>query len=256
MVLHIISQYNKLKNNPGLTIPPRVYIFGGKAAPGYFMAKRIIKMINAVGETVNADPDVNRYMKVVFLPNFNVKSAHLVYPAANLSEQISTAGKEASGTGNMKFMINGALTIGTLDGANVEIREEAGPENFFLFGLTEDQVERVKSEGYRPASFVENDPELAEVLQLIAEGRFTHGDTEILKPVLDSLLYHDPFLALADYRAYVDCQDKVSAAWEDGDRWAHMSILNTARSGKFSSDRAIAQYCEDIWKVWPMQVDV
>ena len=256
MVLHIISQYNKLKNNPHLTIPPRVYIFGGKAAPGYFMAKRIIKMINAVGETVNADPDVNRCMKVVFLPNFNVKSAHLVYPAANLSEQISTAGKEASGTGNMKFMINGALTIGTLDGANVEIREEAGPENFFLFGLTEDQVERVKSEGYRPASFVENDPELAEVLQLIAEGRFTHGDTEILKPVLDSLLYHDPFLALADYRAYVDCQDRVSAAWEDGDRWAHMSILNTARSGKFSSDRAIAEYCEDIWKVWPMQVDV
>jgi starch phosphorylase len=256
MVLHIISQYNKLKNNPGLTIPPRVYIFGGKAAPGYFMAKRIIKMINAVGETVNADPDVNRCMKVVFLPNFNVKSAHLVYPAANLSEQISTAGKEASGTGNMKFMINGALTIGTLDGANVEIREEAGPENFFLFGLTEDQVERVKSEGYRPASFVENDPELAEVLQLIAEGRFTHGDTEILKPVLDSLLYHDPFLALADYRAYVDCQDRVSAAWEDGDRWSHMSILNTARSGKFSSDRAIAEYCNDIWKVWPMQVDV
>ena len=256
MVLHIISQYNKLKNNPHLTIPPRVYIFGGKAAPGYFMAKRIIKMINAVGETVNADPDVNRCMKVVFLPNFNVKSAHLVYPAANLSEQISTAGKEASGTGNMKFMINGALTIGTLDGANVEIREEAGPENFFLFGLTEDQVERVKSEGYRPASFVENDPELAEVLQLIAEGRFTHGDTEILKPVLDSLLYHDPFLALADYRAYVDCQDRVSAAWEDGDRWAHMSILNTARSGKFSSDRAIAEYCDDIWKVWPMQVDV
>ncbi|CAN5353792.1 glycogen/starch/alpha-glucan phosphorylase [soil metagenome] len=256
MVLHIVALYHRLKNNPGLSIPPRVFIFGGKAAPGYFMAKRIIKMINAVGETVNADPDVNRYLKVVFLPNFNVKSAHLVYPAANLSEQISTAGKEASGTGNMKFMINGALTIGTLDGANVEIREEAGPENFFLFGLTEDQVERVKSEGYRPASYVENDPELAEVLQLIAEGRFTHGDTEILKPVLDSLLYHDPFLALADYRAYVDCQDKVSAAWEDGDRWSHMSILNTARSGKFSSDRAIAEYCDDIWKVWPMQVDV
>jgi starch phosphorylase len=256
MVLHIIALYNRLKNNPGLSIPPRAFIFGGKAAPGYFMAKRIIKMINAVGETVNADPDVNRCMKVVFLPNFNVKNAHLVYPAANLSEQISTAGKEASGTGNMKFMINGALTIGTLDGANVEIREEAGPENFFLFGLTEDQVEKVKAEGYRPASYVENDPELAEVLELIAAGRFTHGDTEILRPVVDSLVYHDPFLALADYRAYVDCQAKVSAAWENGDTWAHMSILNTARSGKFSSDRAIAEYCDDIWNVWPMPVKV
>jgi starch phosphorylase len=256
MVLHIIALYHRLKNNPGLTIPPRAFIFGGKAAPGYFMAKRIIKMINAVGETVNADPDVNRCLKVVFLPNFNVKNAHLVYPAANLSEQISTAGKEASGTGNMKFMINGALTIGTLDGANVEIREEAGPENFFLFGLTEDQVERVKSEGYRPASFVENDQELADVLQLVAEGRFTRGDTEILRPVVDSLLHHDPFLVLADYRSYVDCQAKVSAAWEDGDRWSHMSILNSARSGKFSSDRAIEEYCDDIWNVGPMSVTV
>jgi starch phosphorylase len=256
MVLHIIALYHRLKSNPGMHIPPRAFIFGGKAAPGYFMAKRIIKMITAVGETVNADPDVNRCLKVVFLPNFNVKNAHLVYPAANLSEQISTAGKEASGTGNMKFMINGALTIGTLDGANVEIREEAGPENFFLFGLTEDQVERVKNEGYRPAGFVENDPELAEVLQLVAEGRFTRGDTEILRPVLDSLLHHDPFLVLADYRSYVDCQAKVSAAWEDGDRWAHMSILNSARSGKFSSDRAIAEYCDDIWNVGPMSVKV
>jgi glycogen phosphorylase len=256
MVLHIIALYNRLKTNPGLSIPPRVFIFGGKAAPGYFMAKRIIKMITAVGETVNADPDVNRCMKVVFLPNFNVKNAHLVYPAANLSEQISTAGKEASGTGNMKFMINGALTIGTLDGANVEIREEAGPENFFLFGLTEDQVVKVKAEGYRPAGCIENDPELAEVLELIAAGRFTHGDTEILRPVVDSLVYHDPFLALADFRSYVNCQAKVSAAWENGDTWTRMSILNTARSGKFSSDRAIAEYGRDIWSVWPMPVKV
>ncbi len=161
MVLHIITLYHRLKQNPGLAIPPRVFIFGGKAAPGYFMAKRIIKLITAVGATVNNDPDVNRYLKVVFLPNFNVKNAHLVYPAANLSEQISTAGKEASGTGNMKFMINGALTIGTLDGANVEIRQEAGAENFFLFGLTESQVDAVKAEGYRPLSYVERDPELA-----------------------------------------------------------------------------------------------
>ncbi|WP_197379902.1 glycogen/starch/alpha-glucan phosphorylase [Mycolicibacterium mengxianglii] len=254
--LHIITLYHRLKSNPGLTIPPRAFIFGGKAAPGYYLAKRIIKLITAIGDVVNADPDVNRFMKVVFLPNFNVQNAHLIYPAANLSEQISTAGKEASGTGNMKFMMNGALTIGTLDGANVEIREEAGAENFFLFGLTEDQVESVKSNGYRPMDYIERDPELAAVLELIADGKFTHGDTEILRPVLDSLLHHDPFLVLADYRSYIDCQERVSAAWLDGDTWARMSILNSARSGKFSSDRAIAEYCDEIWNVSPMNVDL
>ncbi len=255
-VLNIVTLYHRLKTNPGLSIPPRAFIFGGKAAPGYFIAKRIIKMITAVGATVNNDPDVNRFMKVVFLPNFNVQNAHLVYPAANLSEQISTAGKEASGTGNMKFMINGALTIGTLDGANVEIREEAGDENFFLFGLTEDQVEAVKADGYRPASRIESDAELAAALELIASGRFTHGDTDILRPVVDNLCHHDPFLVLADYRSYVDCQDRVSAAWQDRDRWSRMSILNTARSGKFSSDRAIAEYCDEIWGVSPMSVRI
>ena len=255
-VLHIITLYNRLKRNPSFAIAPRAFIFGGKAAPGYFMAKRIIKLITAIGATVNNDPLTNRYMKVVFLPNFNVKTAHLVYPAANLSEQISTAGKEASGTGNMKFMINGALTIGTLDGANVEIREEAGPENFFLFGLTEDQVETVKRDGYRPMAYIERDRELAAVLELIASGAFTHGDTEILKPVVDNLIHDDPFLVLADYRSYVDCQDHVSRVWNDRDKWSHMSILNSARSGKFSSDRAIAEYCDDIWKVPPMSVDL
>ena len=163
-MLHIIRQYLRLKMNPGLDIAPRAYVFGGKAAPGYFMAKRIIKLINAVGETINNDPDVNRFMKVVFVPNFNVQNAHLIYPAANLSEQISTAGKEASGTGNMKFMLNGALTIGTLDGANVEIREEAGPENFFLFGLTESEVEQVKRDGYRPSDYIDGNDELKAVL--------------------------------------------------------------------------------------------
>ncbi|TGD88333.1 glycogen/starch/alpha-glucan phosphorylase [Mycolicibacterium sp. CH28] len=255
-VLHIITLYNRLKRNPGFAIAPRAFIFGGKAAPGYFMAKRIIRLITAVGATVNNDPDVNRYMKVVFLPNFNVQNAHLIYPAANLSEQISTAGKEASGTGNMKFMMNGALTIGTLDGANVEIREEAGPENFFLFGLTVDEVERIQADGYRPASYVERDPELAEVLELILEGTFTHGDTEILRPVVDNLIHHDPFLVLADYRSYVDCQARVSSAWLDSDTWSRMSILNAARSGKFSSDRAIAEYCDDIWGVYPMPVEL
>ncbi len=256
MALGIVTQYLRLRENPGLSIAPRAYIFGGKAAPGYFMAKRIIKLITAIGATVNNDPIANRYMKVVFLPNFNVKTAHLVYPAANLSEQISTAGKEASGTGNMKFMINGALTIGTLDGANVEIREEAGPENFFLFGLTEDRVEAVKRDGYRPMSFIERDPELAAVLELIASGRFTHGDNEVLRPVVDNLIHDDPFLVLADYRSYVDCQDHVSRVWNDRDKWSHMSILNSARSGKFSSDRAIAEYCDDIWQVPPMSVDL
>ena len=256
MALGMVTQYLRIRQNPGLSIAPRAYIFGGKAAPGYFMAKRIIKLITAIGATVNNDPIANRYMKVVFLPNFNVKTAHLVYPAANLSEQISTAGKEASGTGNMKFMINGALTIGTLDGANVEIREEAGPENFFLFGLTEDQVQTVKGDGYRPMAYIERDPELAAVLELIASGRFTHGDSEVLRPVVDNLIHDDPFLVLADYRSYVDCQDHVSRVWQDRDKWSHMSILNSARSGKFSSDRAIAEYCDDIWKVPPMSVDL
>ena len=255
-VLHIIRQYHRLKMNPGLEIAPRAYIFGGKAAPGYFMAKRIIKLINAVGETINHDPEINRFMKVAFVPNFNVQNAHLIYPAANLSEQISTAGKEASGTGNMKFMLNGALTIGTLDGANVEIREEAGPENFFLFGLTESEVEQVKRDGYRPSDYVDGNDELQAVLGLISSGQFSHGDTEVFRPLVDNLIHDDPFLVMADYASYVECQDRVAAAWQDPDAWSRMSILNTARSGKFSSDRAIREYCDDIWNVGPVTVKV
>jgi starch phosphorylase len=253
-VLHIITLYRRLKENPALRIPPRAFIFGGKAAPGYFMAKRIIKLINAVAETVNADPDVNRQMKVAFVPNFNVQNAHLVYPAADLSEQISTAGKEASGTGNMKFMMNGALTIGTLDGANVEIREEAGAENFFLFGLTAEEVDRVKGEGYRPADYVDRNPELRAVLELIGSGRFSRGDSEVFRPLVENLTQSDPFLVLADYAAYVACQERVSAAWQDAENWTRMSILNAARSGKFSSDRAIDEYCKEIWNVQPVTV--
>ena len=255
-VLNIVTQYHRLKQNPGHQIPPRAFIFGGKAAPGYFLAKRIIKLINAVGETVNNDPDVNRFLKVAFVPNFNVQNAHLIYPAADLSEQISTAGKEASGTGNMKFMLNGALTIGTLDGANVEMREEAGAENFFLFGLTEDEVARIKRDGYRPSDYVDGNGELAAVLDLIADGTFSHGDTEVFRPLVDNLRYDDPFLVLADYASYIECQDRVSAAWQDTSAWTRMSILNTARSGKFSSDRAIAEYCDEIWNVWPVTVKV
>ena len=236
-VLHIITLYHRLKQNPDLAIPPRAFIFGGKAAPGYFMAKRIIKLINAVGETVNADPDVNQCLKVAFVPNFNVQNAHLIYPAADLSEQISTAGKEASGTGNMKFMLNGALTIGTLDGANVEIRDEVGAENFFLFGLTVAEVERIKCEGYRPADYIGRNDELKAVLELIASGRFSHGDTDVFHPLVESLTDHDPFLVLADYAAYVDCQDRVSAAWQDTEAWTRMSILNTAQRQVFVGPR-------------------
>jgi len=255
-VLHIITLYHRLKNNPSLAIPPRAFIFGGKAAPGYFMAKRIIKLINAVGERVNNDPDINPYLRVAFVPNFNVQRSHLIYPAADLSEQISTAGKEASGTGNMKFMLNGALTIGTLDGANVEMREEVGADNFFLFGLTVEDVERVTREGYRPSDYIERNDELRAVLGLIADGHFSDGDTEVFRPLVESLRHYDPFLVLADYAAYIDCQGRVSATWADTEAWTRMSILNTARGGKFSSDRAITEYCDDIWGVRPVTINI
>ncbi|SDW46056.1 glycogen/starch/alpha-glucan phosphorylase [Nitrosomonas communis] len=253
-VLHIITLYRRLKENPGLKIPPRAFIFGGKAAPGYFMAKRIIKLINAMAETINADPDVNTRIKVAFVPNFNVQNAQLIYPAADLSEQISTAGKEASGTGNMKFMLNGALTIGTLDGANVEIREEVGAENFFLFGLTTEEVERLKREGYHPTDYMASNHELRAVLELINSGFFSRGDAEVFRSVVDNLTFSDPFLVLADYAAYIACQEQVNAAWQDKENWTRMSILNTARSGKFSSDRAIREYCDEIWNVQPVTV--
>jgi starch phosphorylase len=253
-VLHIVTLYHRLKRNPDLVVPPRAFVFGGKAAPGYFMAKRIIKLINAVGETIDNDPDVNRFLKVAFVPNFDVKNAEIIYPAADLSEQISTAGKEASGTGNMKFMLNGALTIGTLDGANVEIREEAGAENFFLFGLTVADVERVKRDGYRPGDYIGGNQELAAVLDLIADGTFSRGDTDVFRPVVDNLRLDDPFLVCADYAAYIECQERVSAAWQNPAMWSRMSILNSARSGKFSSDRAVAEYCEGIWSVAPVTV--
>ncbi len=253
-VLHIVSLYNRLKRDPGLDIPSRAFIFGGKAAPGYTMAKLIIKLINSVGETVNNDPEVNQRLKVAFVPDFNVKNAQLIYPAADLSEQISTAGKEASGTGNMKFMINGALTIGTLDGANVEMREEVGAENFFLFGLTVPSVQRLLGDGYHPGGYIEANPDLAEALDTIAEGRFSQGDTEVFRPIVDNLTHHDPFLVVADYADYLNCQQQVSDTWRDTEAWTHKSILNSARSGKFSSDRSIAQYCDEVWDVGPVTV--
>lgn len=254
--LYIIALYRRLCRDPDLPTAPRCFIFGGKAAPGYAMAKLIIRLITGVAEVVNHDPAIRGRIKVVFYPDFNVKHGHWIYPAADLSEQISTAGKEASGTGNMKFMMNGALTIGTLDGANVEIREEAGAENFFLFGLTAQQVEDKKREGYRPQQYVESNDELRDALEQIAQGRFSRGDTNMFRPLLDNLLHHDPFLVLADFADYAACQERVSEAWRDVRQWTRMSIINTARSGKFSSDRAIMEYCERIWEARAVRIDL
>ena len=252
-VLNIITLYNRIKSDPKLVITPRTFIFGGKAAPSYFMAKLIIKLITSVGEVINRDPAVRDLIKVVFLPNYNVKHAQNIYPAADLSEQISTAGKEASGTGNMKFSMNGALTIGTLDGANVEIREEVGAENFFLFGLTADQVVKLKTDGYHPADYYHGDMELKETIDLINSGLFSHGDTGLFRPLTDHLLHHDEYLLMADYRAYVNSQQEVDHAYRDRAHWTRMSILNVARMGKFSSDRAIREYAEQIWHIEPLR---
>jgi starch phosphorylase len=248
-ILHVINLYNRIKNNPKADITPRTVIFGGKAAPGYFMAKRIIKLINSVAGVVNDDKDVRGRLKVVFFPDFNVTNGQLIYPAADLSEQISTAGKEASGTGNMKFSMNGALTIGTLDGANVEIREEVGADNFFLFGLTTEEVNDLKERGYNPRGYYESNPNIRETIDQIGSGVFSKGDRELFNPLIDSLLNRDEYMLLADYQSYVDCQDRVSKAFKDKRRWTQMSILNVARMGKFSSDRSIREYCDKIWKV-------
>ncbi|MDD2914805.1 MAG: glycogen/starch/alpha-glucan phosphorylase [Gallionella sp.] len=253
-VLHIITLYNRLKHDPSLEITPRTFVFGGKAAPGYRMAKLIIKLINSVADIVNRDPQVNRLLRVVFVPDLNVKTAQQIYPAADLSEQISTAGKEASGTGNMKFSMNGALTIGTLDGANVEIREAVGEENFFLFGHTEEQVQELWARGYQPCKFLEHDAELRAAIELINSGLFSHGDRQLFAPLTGNLLQHDPYMVCADYRSYIDCQDEVGIHYQDVENWTRMSILNVARMGTFSSDRAIREYCEHIWKVQPVPV--
>jgi len=252
--LRIITLYNRLRNDPRLDVPPRCCVFGGKAAPGYEMAKLIIRLIHGVAEAVNSDPAVGARLKVVFLPNFNVKNAQCIYPAADLSEQISSAGTEASGTGNMKFMLNGALTIGTLDGANVEIRAEAGADNFFLFGLTVEQVEQLRREGYRPARELERNPELEGALELIGAGTFSHGDRETFRPLIDNLRNSDPFLVLADYADYIACQERIDTAWQDTGHWTRMSILNTARSGRFSSDRAVREYSDNIWSTKPVRI--
>ena len=253
-VLHILSLYLRLKKGEGKDIVPSAFIFAGKAAPGYFMAKLIIRLITAVADLVNSDKEVNDKLRVAFLPNFNVKQAQQVYPAADLSEQISMAGKEASGTGNMKFALNGALTVGTLDGANVEIREEVGAENFFLFGQTTDEVEATRAGGYRPSEFYEQNQELKEVLDFLLSDELSGGNRELFRPLHDNLLQQDPYQLLKDYQSYIDCQEQIHEVWRKPKEWARKSILNVANMGKFSSDRSIKDYCEEIWKVEPVKV--
>jgi starch phosphorylase len=255
-VLHILTLYKRLQHNPDLDLQPRTFIFGGKAAPGYHMAKLIIKLIHSVADVVHKDPLVRDRLKVVFLPNYNVTLGQRVYPAADLSEQISLAGLEASGTGNMKFAMNGALTVGTLDGANVEIREEIGEDNFFLFGLTTPEVEQKRAEGYNPRSVYEANEQLREIVDALAGGEFSHGDRGLFEPLVQSLLNYDPYMLFADYQSYIDCQDRIDQVFQDPGRWTRMSILNVARIGKFSSDRAIRDYCAEIWKTWPVKIQV
>ena len=255
-VLHILTLYKRIQRNPDVEIQPRTFIFGGKAAPGYRMAKLIIKLIHSVAGVIHGDPLVRDRLKVVFLPDYNVKLGQRVYPAADLSEQISLAGKEASGTGNMKFAMNGALTIGTLDGANIEIREEVGAENFFLFGLTAQEVQEKRAHGYNPRACYESNSNLREILDSLAGGEFSHGDRTLFEPLVQSLLTRDEYMLLADYQSYIECQESVSRAYRDHDHWTRMSILNVTRIGKFSSDRSIRDYSADIWKTWPVKVEV
>ncbi len=248
-VLHILTLYHRIKKNPEIDLVPQTFIFGGKAAPGYQKAKLLIKLITSVAKVVNSDSDVKDRLKVVFYPNFNVSNAQFIYPAADVSEQISTAGKEASGTGNMKFAMNGALTVGTLDGANIEIREEVGEENFFLFGLTAQQVEETFKNGYSAKFIYEHNHELRDVINWIDSGYFSNGDTSLFKPITSSLIGDDNYRLMADYPLYIKCREYVEQVWRDADKWDKMAILNVARIGKFSSDRSIREYCEKIWKL-------
>jgi starch phosphorylase len=247
-LLHVVALYLRAKKNPDLAMVPRTFIFGGKAAPAYATAKLIIKLINSVGSVINTDPQVNGKLRVVFLANYRVSLAERIFPASDLSEQISTAGKEASGTGNMKFALNGALTIGTLDGANIEIRDEVGPDNFFLFGLTAQQVFELQRTGYRPRDHYEQNAELKAVLDLISSGFFEPEHPELFRPLIQSLLDQDTYLLLADFQSYVECQERVSKAFQDPEEWTRKAILNIAHMGKFSSDRSIREYAERLWQ--------
>ncbi len=253
-LLHIIDLYLRIKDGKTENIAPSAFIFAGKAAPGYFMAKLIIRLITAVGDLVNNDEEASKYLRVAFLPNFNVKQAQRIYPAADLSEQISMAGKEASGTGNMKFALNGALTIGTLDGANVEIMEEVGEENFFLFGQTTEEVQKTRREGYRPYQYYQENENLKRVLDFLHSEELTNGDTELFKPLYHNLLQQDPYQLLKDFESYSTKKEEVFEVWHKKEEWTKRSILNVARMGKFSADRSIRDYCDKIWDVKPVRV--
>jgi glycogen phosphorylase len=255
-ILHTIHRYLQIKQNPNGDFVPRTVIFGGKAAPGYYMAKLIIRLINDVATMVNNDPDVRGRLKVVFLANYRVSLAEKIFPASDLSQQISTAGKEASGTGNMKFSMNGALTIGTLDGANVEIREEVGPDNFFLFGLTASEVTEQKRKGYNPWDFYHANPDLKAVIDLVNSGFFCPEKPDTYRPLLDNLLRQDPYLLFADFASYVECQNRVDHAYRDQERWAEMVVINVASTGKFSSDRTIEEYAREIWNAKPIHISM
>lgn len=255
--LHLITLYNRLKSGMVENFVPRTVIFGGKSAPGYVRSKLIIKLINSVAEVVNNDRDIGDRLKVVFLPDYSVSLAQLIIPAADLSEQISTAGMEASGTGNMKFALNGALTIGTLDGANIEIKEEIGDDNIFIFGLIAEKVEELRHNNYNPREYYKNNQELKKALDMIKEGYFSPQSPSLFKSIIDSLLNQgDYFMVLADYEAYINCQEQVSQTYRNQKIWTKMSILNVANMGKFSSDRTISQYANEIWKVKPVHITI
>ena len=254
-ILHVIHLYDRIKRGDTQNWVPRCVLIGGKAAPGYVMAKKTIKLINNVANVINNDPAVEDKLRLVFMPNYRVSAMEKICPGADLSEQISTAGKEASGTGNMKFMMNGALTIGTLDGANIEIREEVGEENFFLFGLTESEVETLRP-NYDPQNYINQDKDLQAVMHLLECGHFNQFEPGIFNELIAAIKNpHDPWMTIADFRGFVDAQKQVDQAYRDQDRWTKMSILNTAASGKFSTDRTIGEYNRDIWKLTPIDVD-
>ncbi|MCF6150379.1 MAG: glycogen/starch/alpha-glucan phosphorylase [Candidatus Kuenenia sp.] len=255
-ILHVIFLYHSLKNNSCKNYVPRTILFGGKAAPGYFIAKLIIKLINSVAEVINNDPDIGDKLKVVFLSNYQVSLAERIIPATDLSEQISTSGTEASGTGNMKFALNGALTIGTLDGANIEIMNEVGADNIFIFGLTEKEVDHIKCRGYNPYEYYLSNTALKTVIDMIADGHFSSSDISLFAPITNSLLKSDPYMVLADFASYANCQMLVNKSYLNQDEWTKKSILNVARIGKFSSDRTILEYAREIWNVTPVPVSI
>jgi len=253
-LLHVVTLYGRIREDANIDIVPRTVMFGGKAAPSYHQAKLIIKLINSVAEVVNSDTIVNGRLKIIFLPNYCISQAEKVIPAADLSQQISTAGLEASGTGNMKFALNGALTIGTLDGANIEILEEVGEDNIFIFGLTAQEVSGLKVVGYNPREYYRNDAELKKALELIGNGHFSPSEPSLFKPILSALLDQgDQFMVLADYRSYITAHERVGTVYRNKESWAKKAILNTANMGKFSSDRAVLEYAETIWHAKPLE---